>query len=198
MNRALVENITKEDIQRLPLISFEGEIAIVDNREEMHEAIGYLRKQPVVGFDTETKPAFVKGEYNPTALIQLATHDKAYLFRLNIIGYPDALFNLLQDETITKLGISLLDDLKDLKKLKHFEPAGFIDLNHIAKELGIKHMGVRKLAAIFLEHRISKSQQVSNWENKELTLGQQRYAATDAWICLEIHDYLKHKGYIAD
>lgn len=198
MNRALAENITKEDIQRLPLISFEGEIVIVDSKEGLHEAIGYLRNQPIVGFDTETKPAFVKGEYNPTALIQLATQDKAYLFRLNSIGYPDSLFNLLEDETITKLGISLLDDLKDLKKLRHFEPAGFIDLNHIAKELGIKHIGVRKLAAIFMEHRISKSQQVSNWENKKLTLGQQRYAATDAWICLEIHHQLKRTGYITD
>ena len=196
MNKAFADHITKEDIQQLPLISFEGKIHIIDTHEKCINAVHHLRNQVVLGFDTETKPTFVKGEYNPTALIQLATSDHAYLFRLNKLGYPTSLFELMEDPTITKLGISILDDLKDLQKLKSFTPQGFIDLNHKARELGVEHIGVRKLAAIFLEYRISKNQQVSNWENEELSTGQQRYAATDAWICLEIHNQLERKGYL--
>lgn len=196
MNKALAENITKEDIKHLPLLAFQGEIEIIDNEEDCRIAINKLRNKDILGFDTETKPAFIKGEYNPTALIQLATDEIAYLFRLNKIGYPKSLFDLFEDATITKLGISIMDDLKDLQKVRAFTPHGFTDLNNTAKELGIQHIGVRKLAAIFLEHRISKSQQVTNWENDELTQGQQRYAATDAWICLEIHNQLTRKGYI--
>lgn len=196
MNRAFAEHITKEDIQQLPLICFEGEIIIVDTHEGCIEAIRELRNHAIIGFDTETKPTFVKGEYNPTAMIQLATEESAYLFRLNKIGYPKPLFDVLEDPSITKLGISIQDDLKDLKKLRNFSPEGFTDMNHTAKDLGVEHIGVRKLAAIFLEYRISKSQQVSNWENEELSIGQQRYAATDAWICLEIHNQLSKKGYI--
>jgi len=196
VNKAFAENITKEAIQQLPLISFEGEIHIIDDPDKCLQATQQLRKHDFLGFDTETKPTFVKGQYNPTALIQLASADEAFLFRLNKLGYPKCLFDLMEDSAITKLGISILDDLKDLKKLRHFEPRGFIDLNHTAKELGIDHIGVRKLAAIFLEYRISKNKQVSNWENEELTPGQQRYAATDAWICLEIHNQLVRKGYL--
>ncbi len=196
MNKALAEHITKEDIQQLPLQAFEGEIIVVDTLESCHTAVKELRKETFIGFDTETKPAFNKGEYNPTALVQLSTPEKAFLFRLNKIGYPQALFSLFEDEEITKLGISISDDLKDLQKLKTFTQKGFIDLNDTARSIGIPHIGVRKLAAIVLEHRISKSQQVTNWENENLSPGQQRYAATDAWICLEIHQELSRKGYI--
>jgi len=196
VNKAFAEHITKEDIQQLPLVAFEGEIHIIDTPEKCTEAVSHLRRHECLGFDTETKPTFVKGEYNPTALIQLSTAEEAYLFRLNKLGYPNSLFGLMEDPSITKLGISILDDLKDLKKLRSFTPQGFTDLNHTAKDLGVEHIGVRKLAAIFLEQRISKNQQVSNWENEELTSGQQRYAATDAWICLEIYRQLEQKGYI--
>lgn len=196
MNKVFAEHITKEDIRQLPLLCFEGEIIVVDSEEKCKEALSALKKETTLGFDTETKPTFVKGEYNPTALIQLSTQDATYLFRLNKIGYPKALYDLMGDPNITKLGISIMDDLKDLKRQRSFTPQGFIDLNHTAKELGVGHIGVRKLAAIFLESRISKSQQVSNWENEELSEGQQRYAATDAWICLEIYEELIRKGYI--
>ncbi len=196
MNKSLAENITKEAIQQLPLLAFEGDIRVINTHEECNDALRILEQEAFLGFDTETKPTFNKGEYNPTALIQLSKKEEAFLFRLNKIGYPKRLFSLLEEDSITKLGISILDDLKDLKRLSPFTPQGFIDLNHTAKELGIGHIGVRKLAAIFLEQRISKSQQVSNWESEELTEGQKRYAATDAWVCLEIHDTLLQKGYI--
>lgn len=196
MNKTFAENITKEAIQQLPLISFEGDIHIIDDLEKCNQALRNLKDQKVIGFDTETKPTFVKGDYNPTALIQLATEEEAFLFRLNKLGYPKSLFDLMEDPSVTKLGISIMDDLKDLKKLRTFTPQGFIDLNNTARELGIEHIGVRKLAAIILEYRISKNQQVSNWENEELSPGQQRYAATDAWICLEIHNQLDRKGYL--
>ncbi|MEM0941411.1 MAG: 3'-5' exonuclease [Bacteroidota bacterium] len=196
MNRSPAHNITKEDIQQLPLLTFEGEIRVINTHQECNEVLLILEKESLLGFDTETKPTFHKGEYNPTSLIQLSTQKEAFLFRLNKIGYPKRLFNLLANPNLTKLGISILDDLKDLNRLSPFTPQGFIDLNHTAKELGIRHIGVRKLTAIFLEHRISKNQRVSNWENEELTEGQKRYAATDAWICIEIHDRLLQKGYI--
>ncbi len=196
MNKALAENITKEAIQQLPLLAFEGDIRVINTKKECNEALRILEQEALLGFDTETKPTFKKGDYNPTALVQLSKKEEAFLFRLNKIGYPKRLFDLLEESSITKLGISILDDLKDLERLSSFTPQSFIDLNHTANELGIGHNGVRKLAAIFLEHRISKSQQVSNWEIDELTEGQKRYAATDAWVCLEIHESLQQKGYI--
>ena len=135
-------------------------------------------------------------EYNPTAIIQLSTGDEAFLFRLQKIPNLLPLFRLMEDPSITKLGISITDDLKDLNKVRPFTPQGFIDLNHTAKEIGMKHIGVRKLAALCLEYRISKGQQTSNWENEKLTEAQQRYAATDAWVCLEIYHKLRNQGYL--
>lgn len=192
----LFDSITNEDIQRLPLKSFEGEINVVDTYEECNKALRLLKKESIIGFDTETKPTFLKGEYNPTAIIQLSTEDQAFLFRLQKIPNLTPLFRLLEDPSIKKLGISITDDLKDLKKVHPFTPQGFIDLNDTAKEIGIQHIGVRKLAALCLEYRISKGQQTSNWENEKLTEAQKRYAATDAWICLAIHSRLKYQGYI--
>lgn len=196
MNSRFAEHITKEDIQSLPLQAFEGDIHIVNTEEECKEAVGALRGFDVLGFDTEKKPAFNKGEYNHTALVQLSTLEDAYLFRLNKMGYPQSLFDLMADASILKLGISIDDDLKDLNKAKKFKPKNFTDVNNIARDLGIKHMGVKKLAAIFLESRISKNQQVSNWEASELSPAQQKYAATDAWVCLAIYDELLRKGYL--
>jgi len=189
-------HITNEDIQQLPLKYFEGDIHVIETLDDCHEALNMLCHEPFLGFDTEAKPTFNKGEYNPTSLVQLSSADEAFLFRLNKIGYPQRLFNLLSDGSIIKLGISIMDDLKDLKRLRKFIPKGFIDLNATAKELGVQHMGVKKLAAIFLEYRISKNQQTSNWENSELTPAQQRYAATDAWVCHAIHSELLRKGYV--
>ncbi|MFK7951802.1 MAG: 3'-5' exonuclease [Ekhidna sp.] len=196
MLNPIPETLTKEELREFPLLAFEGEIHVIETEEECDDAISELRKYSVVGFDTEKKPTFKKGEYNPTAMVQLSTENDAYLFRMNKMGYPESLFDFMSDDSFLKLGISIDDDLKDLQKVREYDPAGFTDMNDIAKELGSKHIGVKKLAAIFLEHRISKNQQTSNWENDKLTEPQMKYAATDAWICLEIYNELKDKGMI--
>ena len=169
---------------------------MIETESAFDEALAELQQHNILGFDTEKKPTFRRGDYNPTALIQLSTIDDAFLFRLNKIGYPPELFDFLADPNILKLGISIDDDLKELQKLGEFEPGNFTDLNSISKELGVKHIGVKKLAAIFLNHRISKGQQTSNWENEVLTESQQRYAATDAWICVKIYNTMVEKGYV--
>lgn len=190
------DDITKEDIRNLPLLAFGGKIHIVDSDKSLDNAISHLNDKKVLGFDTEKKPTFRKGDYNPTAMVQLSSINDAFLFRLNKIGYPKPLFDLMANNEITKLGISIDDDIKELEKLSKFNPAGFTDINNLTKEIGVKHIGVKKLAAIFLSHRISKGQQTSNWENEVLTESQRKYAATDAWICLKIYNELLEKGYL--
>jgi len=189
-------HILKSDVQQLPLIRFEGKIHVVDNLNKLSRAIDIIGKEPILGFDTETKPTFVKGDYNHTALIQFATIDEAFLIRINQMGIPDMLRSILENKNILKIGVSLRDDIKDLKKVSPFKPHGFIDLNSIAKELGITQIGIKSLTGIFLQKRISKGQQTSNWENKHLSRAQQGYAATDAWICMKMYDSLLQRGYV--
>jgi ribonuclease D len=188
--------IPKEDIKHLPLMKFDGKIHLINTEDEFKEAFHILAKSDFLGFDTETKPTFNKGEYNQTALIQLSTLTDAYIIRVKELGITNHLKNLLEDREILKIGISIRDDIKELKKLRPFRSGGFVDLNDIAAELGITQIGMRSLAGIFLKGRVSKSQQTSNWESKELTTGQLSYAATDAWICTKIYTMLQQKGYI--
>ena len=196
MNSRFAEHITKEDMRAMPLLAFEGNIHVIDSEKECNKAVQALEGEAILGFDTEKKPTFNKGEYNHTAMVQLSTLEDAYLFRLNEMGYPTSLFDLMSDGSILKLGISIDDDLKDLNKARKFKPQNFTDLNDVVRELGVKHMGVKKLAAVILGARISKNQQVTNWEADKLTPAQQKYAATDAWICLAIHEELIRKGYV--
>lgn len=196
MHNHFPQDITNDYIRELPLLAFEGEINVVEDEHTFNDAIELLRQESILGFDTEKKPTFRKGDYHPTAMVQLASMREAFLFRLNKIGYPQPLFDLMEDPDMIKLGISIDDDIRALKKLCPFKPSGFYDLNDIAKEIGVKHIGVKKLAAIFLDKRISKGQQTSNWEIEELSLAQRKYAATDAWICLRIHQELRAKGYV--
>lgn len=189
-------SIPKEKLQHLPLTRFGGEIVVVDEMSQMPEVIGHCKRQSCMGFDTEKKPTFQRGQYHPTALIQLSTLETAYLIRVNKIGFPPSLVSLMADPDLIKVGISILDDIKALQKITDFHPAGFLELNDVAGEVGVEDRGVKKLAGIFLEARISKNQQTSNWENEELTPSQQLYAATDAWVCMEIYDNLQRKGYV--
>lgn len=190
--------ISKDEINQLPLGQFEGEMFLIDDIEDVEEAAEFLAKQRIIGFDTETKPAFRRGVINPVALLQLSTSTQAFLFRLNNIGsFPDALRNVLEKESIVKVGAAVHDDLKGLAKLTDsFYPQSFFDLNDELKKVGFHNVGVRNLCGMVLKIRISKAEQVSNWEAEELTEKQKRYAATDAWACLEIFEKLKKEGYL--
>lgn len=178
---------------------YEGPIEVVSGEERQRAVLEELAAHAVVGFDTETKPVFKRGVHHDVSLVQLAIPSKAYLIRLNHVGFTDALSAFFADERIKKVGISIKDDLRHLAQLaeKHhirFRPANILDLNDTAKQLNVPHMGVKKLTGIFLDFRVSKGQQTSNWENPRLTEKQQRYAATDAWVCLEIYQRLKDLG----
>ena len=184
------ESISKEEMNELPLKSFEGEIYLVDEEKEVLNAVSFLRGFDIIGFDTETRPSFKKGRVNKVALLQLSSSTRAYLFRLNGNGLNTAIADLLADKKIVKVGVAVRDDLIALKKLKPFEPQSFVDLQPYVKKLGIKSFSLQKLAAIVLGFRISKSKRLSNWEAESLGLGQQKYAATDAWVSLEIYKKL--------
>lgn len=190
-------SISKEEINELPLGQFEGKIYLIDRTDQVEEAVDFLEDQRIIGFDTETKPSFKKGQFNHVSLLQLSTSDQAFLFRLNKIGFPDPLRNLMEKENLVKIGAAVHDDLKALKKLTDsFFPQSFFDLNDELKKVGFHNVGVRNLSGMVLKIRISKTEQVSNWESEVLTEKQQRYAATDAWACLEIFNLLKEEGYL--
>ncbi len=179
--------ITNEKIKELPLTSFTGEIIVVDHPDVVPRAVDMLRGAGVLGFDTETKPAFKKGVVNGVALLQLATKERAFIFRINNTGIPEPLLSILASRKIVKAGAAIRDDLISLQKVSRFRPAGFVELQDMVKDYNIADTGLRKMAAIVLGIQISKAQQVSNWERERLTDAQLIYAATDAWACHEIY-----------
>lgn len=186
-----IESITPQELEKLEFASFPGKIIVIDSvGAEFNRAIAYLRSQKVIGFDTETRPTFSASQphYN-VSLLQLSGPDKAYLFRLNKIGMHRRLCNLLASEKVIKVGAAIHDDIRGLQKLQHFQPAKFEDLQKIVWEWGIRDKAVKKMSAIILGFRISKTQQLSNWEAETLSESQCKYAATDAWVCREM--YLK-------
>lgn len=185
----LETSISKEKVNLLPLEEFSGEIIIVDSIGMFDAAIAALSSCPLVGLDTETRPSFKRGVIHKVSLMQVATADKVYLFRLNKIGFPDKLVQFLSDDKIIKIGLSLRDDFSGLNKQKIFKPAGFVDIQSVVKEYGIFELSLQKIYALLFEKKISKSQRLSNWENETLSEPQRRYAATDAWATLQI--YLK-------
>ncbi len=184
-------SISPEDIDKLPLGVFPGEIVVVDKPGlEYEKAIFYLRRQKILGFDTESRPVFSPGQRNNgVALLQLSGPKKAYLFRVQTLGMRRSLCALLASEKVIKVGAACLDDVRGLQRIHGFKAAGFVDLQKIAWEWGIRDKSVKKLAANILGCRISKAQQLSNWEASGLTEAQCKYAATDAWVCREM--YLK-------
>lgn len=181
------KSITKEELSDLALGHFDGEIHVIDSHEKLTAAIEYLNDYPVLGFDTETRPTFKKGQINKVALLQLSTLDNAFLFRINTIGLPKELANLLSSDKIEKVGAAIHDDIKILQNITPFKPSGFVELQELVKSFGIENFGLKKLAGLVLGFRISKSQQLSNWEAPKLTSSQKRYAATDAWVSLKIY-----------
>lgn len=189
-------DISKEQVNKLPLKGYPGEILVVDNRQSLNKALRALENHPFLGFDTETKPAFRKGVYHRVSLLQLAVEDTVFLVRLNKLGFPRKLQAVFSNQGILKVGVSIRDDLTELRKLAPFQPKGIVELNEVAKELGVVREGARNLTATFLGFRISKSQQTSNWEREQLSRKQQTYAATDAWICYRIYDKLIKQGFV--
>jgi ribonuclease D len=190
-------SISKEEINELPLGQFEGKIFVIERPDQVEEAVDFLEDQHMIGFDTETKPSFRKGQFNHVSLLQLSTPEHAFLFRLHLVGFPPTLRNLLEKENLVKIGAAVHDDLKALRKLTDsFHPQSFFDLNDELKKVGFQNVGVRNLSGMVLKMRISKTEQVSNWEAEKLTEKQLRYAATDAWACLEVFRVLREEGYL--
>ena len=185
------ECVTPQEIEKLEYASFPGKIYVIDSvGAEFNRAIAYLRSQKIIGFDTETRPTFTPSQPRyGVALLQLSGPDKAFLFRVNKIGMHRRLCNLLSSSKILKVGAAIHDDIRGLQRLRDFQPDGFADLQKIVCEWGIRDKSVKKMAAIILGIRISKTQQLSNWEAEKLSDSQCMYAATDAWVCREM--YLK-------
>jgi ribonuclease D len=183
--------ISKEEVAELELIQYEGPIHLIDSIEAFEQEIEHLGRQPILGFDTETRPSFKKGKTYPTSLIQLSSLGTAWILRVNRIGYPERLLKLLTDEIPLKIGLGLQDDLRKIRADFQFEPQGFLDLQHYVQAFRIDEKGLKKISGIVLHRRISKSQQVSNWDADVLTEAQLRYAATDAWVCLKIYNKLR-------
>lgn len=178
--------LSREEINQLPLKRFEGPIHVIRETEEVSQAIDAIREESLLGFDTETRPAFKKGTRFPPALVQLAAADSVYLFQISVLGFPSELARILANSEIRKVGVGLDYDLRELQTLADFQPAGFLDLSDTAKNMGLKKVSLRTLAATFLGFRISKSAKCSNWAVRNLRPSQIRYAATDAWVSREI------------
>lgn len=193
MDNRFQETITDDQLKEMESAGFDGEIIVVDNSELLSDACRYLSSQHVIGFDTETRPAFTKGKSNSVALLQLSSKEKAFLFRLNHIALEKPLLKLLSSKEIIKSGAAIRDDIKALQKLRQFTPGGFIDLQSIVADYGIADKSLRKMAAITLGIKISKAQRLSNWEAAALTPAQQHYAATDAWVSRQIYIELTRK-----
>lgn len=176
----------------LPLIRFEGPICVVDSVDKMNHALDLLSGEKMVGIDTETRPSFRKGVSWRVGLLQIATRRQAFLFRLNSIGLPKPLIDFLQSNNCIKVGLSLDDDIRALKRrYAKLKPAAMVDLQQMVGDFGVKDQSLRRLTANFLHHNLSKRQQLSNWNAPKLTMPQQVYAATDAWVCLKIYDKMQ-------
>lgn len=186
--KVIQDKYDKNQIQTLPCVHFKGRIIVIFTEKEADKAVGYLMKQSVLGFDTETRPTFKKGQSHQVALLQVATHDTCFLFRLNKIGMTDSVVRLLEDQTITKVGLSLQDDMRMLNQRRAFTPGTFVELQKEVKDIGIEDNSLQKIFANLFGGKIAKGQQLSNWEAEILTEAQQRYAATDAWACIKIHE----------
>ena len=186
--RVIQDKYDKKKIQTLPCVHFEGRIIVIFTERDADKAVEYLMKQKVLGFDTETRPTFQKGKMHQVALLQVSTHDTCFLFRLNEIGLTDSIIRLLEDTTITKVGLSLQDDMRGLNQRRSFKPGTFVELQKEVKDIGIEDNSLQKIYANLFGGKIAKGQQLSNWEADILSEAQQKYAATDAWACIQIHE----------
>ena len=188
--------LSKNEINALPLIRYEGDVEILSSKDNLQVAINDLRNYELIGFDTETKPTFVKGPMNPPSIMQLACDDKVYIFQFNNNEIFKQLSPILSNQNITKCGVSVDRDLIELMYLSPFDPLSFVDLGNVAREKEIPHHGLRGLVALFLKHRISKGSQTSDWSKIDLSDSQISYAATDAWVSLELFKIFDKNGFL--
>ena len=183
----ILQRISREAMLELPIRRYEGEVQVISAAAEVEHALADLLNEKVVGFDTETRPAFRKGEWYPPCLVQVATARKVYLFQLQRMDFSAAVVEVMSAAGTLKAGVSVADDLKNLKKLMTFEERSVVDVGTIARRHGLKQTGVRNLAGIFLGFRIPKGTKTSNWATPRLSAQQIAYAATDAWACRELY-----------
>ena len=188
MNKIIYSRFDKAKIAELPRVTFPGRIVTILSAGEAEKAVDFLLKSDILGFDTETRPCFTKGKRNKVALLQVSNREICFLFRLNSIGLAPAIVRLLETEGPLKIGLSWHDDIRSLHERGDFEPHGFIDLQDHMIELGIKDMSLAKLYANLFHQRISKREQLSNWEADVLTDKQKLYGATDAWACIQLYE----------
>ncbi|MDE6193256.1 MAG: 3'-5' exonuclease domain-containing protein 2 [Muribaculaceae bacterium] len=191
-------SISKQQLAALPPEQFTGQIVVVDSPAEVDGAVARLRDADLIGFDTETRPSFKKGQSHNVALLQLSASDVCFLFRLNKIGMPDSLKALLEDQNKTKIGLSIHDDFRNLRKTYDFKPAGFVELQEFVTDWKIIDKSLSKIYGILFGKRLSKSQRLSNWESEQLAEAQQHYAALDALACILIFRYLKEGNFDPD
>lgn len=185
------DKISNEETGALPAVEFRGEIRIVETESDLAAACDDLLRQPVIGFDTETRPSFRAGVTFRVSLLQLSTPERCYLIRLNKVRLEKKLIQVLESKQVLKIGADVAGDLRSLRQLRHFRDGGFIDLQTLVPEWGIGEKSLRKMSAIVLGRRVSKAQRLSNWEAATLTPRQQLYAATDAWVCIAIYRKLQ-------
>ena len=193
-----IVSIDKQAINEMPRVNFPGHIHVIASISQVKSAVTALRTSPIVGFDTETRPCFHRGERHSVALLQLSSEHDAFLFRINKTGIPEPLKLFLEDESITKIGLSTSDDFHQLARVCDFKPVGFIELQQLVKQYHITDMSLQKIYAILFQEKISKGQQLSNWEATYLTDAQQSYAAIDAWACLRIYNHLQAGNFIPE
>lgn len=191
MKKVIYNKIDKRSISNLPKVLFPGRIVVVTTENDADKAVDFLLAQPILGVDTETRPAFKKGINHKVALLQVATHDICFLFRLNYTGITASILKLLEDTTVPKIGLSLHDDIMSMHRRADFRPGNFIDLQKHVGEIGIEDLSLQKLYANFFGQKISKAQRLSNWEADILTEQQKNYAATDAWACIMLYEELQ-------
>lgn len=188
MMRILYSKFNKEAIHELPQVLFTGRIIVITSEKKAEKAVDFLLKQSILGVDTETRPVFRKGQSYKVSLLQVATHDTCFLFRLNILGITPSIKRLLENTETKMIGLSWHDDLLALHKRSDFKKGNFIDLQDIIGDLGIKDLSLQKLYANLFRQKISKRQRLTNWNNETLSEKQKQYAATDAWACIQLYE----------
>ena len=188
MSRSI--NVTKEKINALPLTAYEGPVTIVETDAQLKKVLPRLKKEKVLGFDTESRPSFRKGDNYPASLIQLGGENEVWLFQISKFSDLKPLWKVLANPHIAKTGVAIADDIKKLQELLDFKPAGFIEIADLTQKTGILNTGLRSLAGLLLNIRISKRAQVSNWARSKLTEAQIQYAATDAWVSRRLYMHM--------